>query len=199
MLNFEFQGNRKLKDEVTSSRLNAMLTEIRRVRPLAGRGINIQQEGNGIRISALDAFAQSISATRPQAWDLITTESTESSATLKVNPGTINGILPSNFNDTFTVSKSATSYAKIIISTNGRSFNSATIEINTTPPAVQEPQKFAISSSIQWLFGIYYEGAAFNLTGGVNIAATSRLWLVTSAESPAAPGESPFDLYFQVA
>jgi hypothetical protein len=198
MLNFEFQGKRKLRDEVTSSRLNAMLEEIRRVRPLAGRGINIQQEGNGTRISALDAFAPSIAFNRPRPWDLITTDSTESSVTLKVNPGTINGILPSNFADQFTVSKNSTSYAKLLITTDGRSFTSVEIEIDSSPPSTQVPEKFATPSEVEWLFGVYYEGVAFNLTGGENITATSRQWLVTSAPI-ASPGESPFEIYFQVA
>jgi hypothetical protein len=45
-----FQGNRSLLKELSSQRLNTILQEIRRNKPLPGRGITVRQEGNGTRI-----------------------------------------------------------------------------------------------------------------------------------------------------
>jgi hypothetical protein len=47
-----FEPNRPLLRELSADRLNAILQEIKRSRPLPGRGISVRQEGYGIRIDA---------------------------------------------------------------------------------------------------------------------------------------------------
>ena len=54
-LNFQFEGGRKLVRELNADRLNRILDEIRRAKPLPGRGITTTQEANGVRVDALNA------------------------------------------------------------------------------------------------------------------------------------------------
>jgi hypothetical protein len=205
MLNFQFQGNRKLRDEITSSRLNAILTELRRIRPVAGRGINIQQEGNGTRISALDSFVSGGGggASARQPWDLVPRvdpgadpEDENPPYLVKVRPGTLNGFLPTNWDEEFQCQSSGTHFAKAIVATDGRDQTGVTIEINTNAPSSQIPQEFGIQTSIEIVFGLFAEGASYRTIGPGNIPASPKLWLTTQRQEPPEPGELPFSQYF---
>jgi hypothetical protein len=141
----------------------------------------------------------------PQPWDLIAQvdpdadpEDENPPYILRVRPGTLNGILPTNWDIEEEVAGTGLFYAKAVIATDGESVTGVTIEIDTSPPAVQEPVEFGIASSIEYLFGLFAEGQVYRVIGAGHIALSPEQWLVISADPPAAPGESPYDIYYQL-
>jgi hypothetical protein len=206
MLNFQFQGNRKLRDELTSSRLNAILTELRRIRPVAGRGINIQQEGNGTRISALDSFVSGGggSGSARQPWDLVPRIDPESdpenpSYLIRVRPGTITGVLPTNWDDEFSANNEGLYYAVASVSVGTEGVSAVEISVSTDQAAQPTAELWSVSSPVEYLFGLFLEGRAYRVIGTGSPVLLPRVYLTKPLDEPAEPGELPYEQYYIVA
>jgi hypothetical protein len=52
-INFRFEGKRPLLRELTAERLNQLIIELQRAKPLPGRGISARQEAGGVRLDVL--------------------------------------------------------------------------------------------------------------------------------------------------
>jgi hypothetical protein len=87
-------------------------------------------------------------------------------------------------------------YAKAVIATDGEAITGVTIEIDVTPPTVQQPVEFGIATSVEYLFGLFSEGQVYRVIGAGQIVLATSTWLVTSANPAAGPGESPYDIYY---
>jgi hypothetical protein len=199
-----FQSARPLLQEITAERLNAILQEIRRNKPLPGRGITTRQEGGGVRIDlAAKLRGGASSPTPPQPWDLIARPDPESNSEnppyiVRVQPGTLNGILPSNWDIEEDVAGTGLFYAKAVIATDGEAVTGVTIEIDNSPPDAQQPVEFGIASSVEYLFGLFAEGQAYRVIGAGHIVLAPEQWFVTPANPAASAGESPYDIYYQL-
>jgi hypothetical protein len=193
-INFKFGGAKRLVDEVTAQRLNAMLDEIRRTRPLPGRGISVRQESHGVRIDALGKGGGGGAAQKRQPWDIYVSKKEEDgSFKLRVRPGLIAGVLPSNYEDEFLVDDDL-HYGIVKVFTDGEFITGAQIVIQKDLPQQQTPQKFGIQEEIEVLFGLFYNGLSKNLVvGEIKIRATNVL--AVPAETPVLGGP-PFDVYY---
>ena len=99
---------------------------------------------------------------------------------LQVQPGTANGILPSNIIGTntlrnFTYSKNQINYVILECTTNGKFINSASIQVKTSVPQVQEPVAWGLPSTVQILIGgvyntVTYQVQSTNVSLGVKVA-----------------------------
>jgi hypothetical protein len=201
-----FQPNRPLLRELSADRLNTILQEIRRNKPKGERGITVRQDGTGtyIGLAASLPRATSTPATR-QPWDLIAKvdpdadpEAENPPYLVRVQPGTLNGFLPSNWDEEFECAGTGLHYAKAVIATDGNSVTSVTIAIDTTAPTTQEPQEFAIETETQYLFGLFAEGQVYRVIGAGQISLLPRQWLVVNATPAAEPGELPYVIYYQL-
>jgi hypothetical protein len=189
--------------ELSADRLNTILTEIRRNKPKGERGITVRQSGDGTYIGLAASPGKGGPALTRQPWDLIAAPDPDSTAEnppykIRVQPGTLNGILPSNWDEEFTAQPTGLHYAKAVIATDGEAITGVTIEINTTPPSDQAPVEFGIESSIDYLFGLFAEGAVYRVVGSGHITLAPAQWLVTSASPAAQPGEIPYDIYYRL-
>jgi hypothetical protein len=200
-----FTPGRPLTKELGSERLNAIITEIKRNKPKGERGITVRQDGTGTYIGLAAARGRGGSSTpaTPQPWDIIATPDPDADPEdenppyiLRVRPGTLNGILPSNWDIEEEVAGTGLFYAKAVIATDGEAVTGVTIEIDGTPPAIQEPVEFGIETNIEYLFGLFTEGSAFRVIGNGSINASPQAWFTVSADPPAQPGESPYDIYY---
>ena len=200
-----FTPGRPLTKELGSERLNAILTEIKRNKPKGERGITVRQDGTGtyIGLAASLPRAGTSSAATTQPWDLqaqvdpdAAPENPAPPYLVRVRPGTLNGILPSNWDIEQSCAATGLFYAKAVITTDGEAITGVTIEIDGTAPTVQQPVEFGIASSIKYLFGLFSEGAVYRVIGAGHIVLPTRTWLVTSADPEASPGESPYDIYY---
>ena len=191
-----FQPSRPLLKEVSADRLNAILSEIKKNRPRGERGITVRQAGDATYIG-LAANFKGGTPNVPKPWDIYVEDGEEGSYTLKVIPGTISNILADNWDDEWTVGEDELAYGVATIATDGKNITGISIAITSEPPSQQTPQKFAVDGSVEYLFGLFYNGASYNLLGE-SIFLYPRLRLVTSAEPAAQPGQSPFDLWYEL-
>lgn len=200
-----FQPGRPLTKELGSERLNAIITEIKRNKPKGERGITVRQDGTGTYIGLAATLAEGGSSTPAPVspWDLLAQvdpdadpEDENPPYIIRVRPGTLNGILPTNWDIERTVSGTALIYAKAVVETDGEAITRLTIVIDAIPPAVQQPVEFGIEARIEYLFGLFYEGVVFRVISVGHISLPTSTWLVTSADPAAQPGESPFDIYY---
>jgi len=199
-----FTPGRPLTKELGSERLNAIITEIKRNKPKGERGITVRQDGTGTYIGLAAARERGGTSTpaTPQPWDIIATPDPDADPEdenppyiLRVRPGTLNGILPSNWDIEEEVAGTGLFYAKAVIATDGEAVTGVTIEIDGTPPAIQEPVEFGIETNIEYLFGLFTEGSAFRVIGDGQINMAPRAWLVEARNSPSA-GVSPYRIFY---
>jgi hypothetical protein len=199
-----FLANRPLLNEISADRFNSILAEIKRNKPLPGRGITLRQEGLGVRVDlAASVFGGSSTPATTQPWDLVARvdpdadpEDANPPYLVRVRPGTLNGILPTNWDEEFEYPGTGLFYAKAVIATDGEAITSVTIEIDATPPTVQQPVEFGIENPVQYLFGLFLEGAVYRVIGAGHITISPKLWLTTEKPTLPAPGELPFLQYF---
>ena len=201
-----FTPGRPLTKELGSERLNAIVTEIRRNKPKGERGITVRQDGTGtyIGLSASLPQASSTPATT-QPWDLVAQVDPDADPEdptppylVRVRPGTLNGILPTNWDIEEECAGTGLFYAKAIIATDGEAITGVTIEIDANPPTVQEPMEFGIAASVEYLFGLFSEGAVYRVIGAGHITLAPEVWLVKDKASAAAPGQFPYDVLYSL-
>jgi hypothetical protein len=199
-----FLSGRPLLKELGADRLNTILTEIKRNKPKGERGITVRQDGTGTYIGLAASLPRGGGGTpaTPQPWDLLAQvdpnadpEDENPPYIIRVRPGTLNGILPSNWEIEETVAGEGLFYAKAIITTDGEAITGVTIAIDEEEPESQEPQLFAIAEHVEYLFGLIQDGVPQRVIGQGHITLPTSVWQVVQSGSPM-PGESPYDIYY---
>ena len=201
-----FLANRPLLNEISADRLNSILQEIKRNKPLPGRGITLRQEGNGVRVDLAASISGSSSTpATTQPWDLVAQvdpaaapENPNPPYLVRVRPGTLNGILPTNWDIEEECAATGLFYAKAVIATDGEAITGVTIVINGTEPTVQEPVEFGIENPVEYLFGLFSEGQVYRVIGAGHITLAPEVWLVKDKASAAAPGQFPYDILYSL-
>lgn len=203
-----FQPSRPLLRELSADRLNSILAEIRRNKPLPGRGITVRQTGQGTAIDLAASIPRGGGTSTPatsQPWDLIvrvdpdSPDPEEPDYLVSVRPGTLNGILPSNWDIEHPVANGdPTQYAKAVVTVVGNNISEVQIVIDENEPAIQEAQLFGVEASVEFLFGTITNGQATRITGEGNIIVAPRTWLIADSDPPAQPGESPYQIYYNL-
>jgi hypothetical protein len=200
-----FAPGRPLIKELGSERLNAILTEIKRNKPKGERGITVRQDGTGTYIGLAASLPRGPASTPAtiQPWDLQAVvdsdpapEAENTPYLVRVRPGTANGILPSNWDEEFEYPGTGLWYAKAVIATDGEAVTGVSIVIDDTAPTVQQPVEFGIQNPVEYLFGLFLEGAVYRVIGAGHITISPKLWLTTEKPTLPAPGELPFSQYF---
>jgi hypothetical protein len=200
-----FQSGRPLLSEITADKLNRILAEIKRNRPVVAAPLSARVTGDGTHISIKQSLGGGTSTpTTPQPWDLIARvdpdadpEDETPDYLVTVRPGTLNGFLPTNWEIEETVSSDGTLYyAKAIVATDGVGITSVSIAIDTDPPVLQEPTAWGVPATVEKLFGLFSSGSVFRVIGSGSINLSSAVRLTTPTEDPAEPGELPFINYY---
>jgi len=199
-----FSPGRPLLSEITADKLNSILAEIKRNRPVVAYPLTARVGGDGTYIS-MGKLPQGGSSTPAtiQPWDLqarvdpdADPENPNPPYLVRVRPGTLNGILPTNWDIEEECAATGLFYAKAVIATDGEAVTGVTIVINGTAPAVQEPVEFGIENPVEYLFGLFLEGTVYRVIGAGHISISPKLWLTTEKQTLPAPGELPFSQYF---
>ena len=199
-----FQSGRPLLSELNADKLNKILAEIKRNRPVVAAPLSARVTGDGTHIS-IKVPPGAGTPTNPQPWDLIAQvdpdadpEDENPPYIIRVRPGTLNGILPTNWDDEFEVSGTGLHYAKAVITTDEQSITEVSIAIDTQEPEVVEPVKFALPETVEYTFGLFAEGAVYRTIGPGSITLTPDQWLVAAADPTAEPGEPTYDIYYKL-
>jgi hypothetical protein len=197
----EFRPRQPLDRQLGATTLNQILRELESLRITRVVNGTFRKLPGGTEITVAPG-AGGTPITR-QPWDLIASvdpaadpKNTNPPYFVRVRPGTLNGILPSNWDKEFKCAGKGLHYAKAVIATDGEVVTGVTIAIDTTAPAAQEPQEFAIATKVEYLFGLFSEGSVYRPIGAGHITISPQVWITTSAEPAASPGESPYDIYY---
>ena len=201
-----FESGRPLLSEITADKLNRILTEIRRNRPVvtAPLSARVTQDGTCISLLKMPTGGGGGTPLVRQPWDLVVgtdpdSESDPPAYLVSVRPGTLNGILPSNWNiqESIEADDANLYYAKAIVATDGQDITGVTIEIDTTAPEIATAGLFSVPASIDYLFGLYQSGQVYRVIGNGHISLSPQVWL-TVERVGAMPGELPYELYYSV-
>ena len=197
----EFRPRQPLDRQLGSETLNRILRELESLRITRVVNGTFKKLPGGTEIVVAPRGAGTPATTQP--WDLVAQvdpdaapENPNPPYLVRVRPGTLNGILPTNWDIEEECAGTGLFYAKAVIATDGEAITGVTIEIDANPPTVQEPVEFGIAASVEYLFGLFSEGAVYRVIGAGQIVLPTRTWLVTSADPAASPGESPYDIYY---
>ncbi len=165
----------------------------------------MRQSGQGTAIDLAASVPRGGTPITRQPWDLIARvdpdadpEDENPPYLVRIQPGTLNGILPSNWDEEFECAGTGLHYAKAVITTDGEAITGVTIAIDTTAPAAQEPQEFGIAAEVEYLFGLFAEGAVYRVIGPGSITLSPEQWIVVGADPAAEPGESPYDIFYRL-
>lgn len=201
----EFQPRQPLDRQLSATTLNDIRRELESLRITRVVNGTFRKLPGGTEITVAPQRGGGGTAATPQPWDLIARvdpdadpEDENPPYLVTVRPGTLNGILPSNWDIEETLPSTGLHYAKAVIATDGQAITGVTIAIDTTAPTSQEPQEFGIESDIEYLFGLFAEGQVYRVIGAGHIVLSPQQWLVASANPPASPGESPYDIYYRL-
>jgi len=200
-----FSSGRPLLSEVTADKLNAILSEIKRNRPVVAAPLSARVTGDGTHISIkVPPGGTSTPATR-EPWDIIATPDPDADpedATppylVRVRPGTLSEFLPTNWDEEFTLQSDQDYYAVAEVLTDGKAITSVEIKFPTSPPESQEPELFAVPSIVNVVFGIFSQGGALRTIPAGNITLSPKIWF-QEARTNVAPGESLYNLYYVLA
>jgi hypothetical protein len=196
----EFRPRQPLDRQLSSDTLNRILRELEslRITRVVNGTFKKLPGGTEIVVAPQSGGTASTPAT-PQPWDLLARPDPDADPEdetppylVRVRPGTLNGILPTNWDEEFTCAAEGLHYAKAIVATDGEAITGVTIEIDTSAPSVQEPAEFGIENPVEYLFGLFLEGTVYRVIGAGHIAISPKLWLTTQKQSAPAPGELPF-------
>lgn len=113
---------------------------------------------------------------------------------VKVAPGLVGGILPSNWEAEFAVGNGL-SYMVANCQSNGKVITSASISNSTSAPQQQTPGLNTAPSSFDILFAVVKDGAAIRTMRGGHIAINPVISLSLSKPSPT-PGLNVLDRYY---
>jgi hypothetical protein len=200
----EFRPRQPLDRQLGSETLNRILRELESLRITRVVNGTFKKLPGGTEIVVAPQSGGGTPATT-QPWDLVAQvdpdaapENPNPPYLVRVRPGTLNGILPTNWDIEQKCAGTGLFYAKAVIATDGEAITGVTIVINGTAPAVQQPVEFGIASSVEYLFGLFSEGQAYRVIGAGHIVLLPEQWLVVSADPPAAPGESPYEIYYRL-
>jgi hypothetical protein len=204
--NIRFQPQRPLLRELSADRLNTILQEIKRNKPRGERGITVRQDGNGTYIGLAASLPRGGggASVAPQPWDLVPRIDPESdpenpSYLIRVRPGTITGVLPTNWDDEFSANNEGLYYAVASVSVGTEGVSAVEISISTDQPAQPTAELWSVSSPVEYLFGLFLEGRAYRVIGTGSPVLLPRVYLTKPLDEPAEPGELPYEQYYIVA
>jgi hypothetical protein len=197
----EFQPRQPLDRQLGATTLNQILRELESLRITRVVNGTFRKLPGGTEITV--APQRGGTPTTRQPWDLIARPNPDSTAVppdylVRVQPGTLNGILPSNWDEEFTCAGTGLHYAKAVIATDGVNITSLTIEIDTEEPPLQSALLFSVDNPVTLLFGLFAEGQVYRVIGPGDIIATPELWLTKAKDSPPAVGELPWVNYYRL-
>jgi len=193
----EFRALQPLATQLTASRLNAILKELESLRITNVVNGSFRKLPSGTEI-VVGASQRAGKGGQAQPWDLSAKKDPDNSNQylVTVRPGTLNGILPTNWNEEFECDDTGLHYAKAVVATDGQAITGVTIEIDQDAPVAQTPVSFGVANPVEYLFGIFLEGSVYRVIANGHIAISPKLWLTTERASPPAAGDLPFRQFF---
>lgn len=112
-----------------------------------------------------------------------------------VQPGTINGLLPSNYDDVFSLAASGVYYLTLTVTASDGEVASAVLSMEAAPPAGVPTIQGQPPTSFAYLLGVIVDLVWYRTIGLGSLAAAGAEVFRVSKTSPA-PGTLPYDIYY---
>jgi hypothetical protein len=112
-----------------------------------------------------------------------------------VRPGTINGVLPSNYDDVFSLAASGVYYLVLNVTASDGEIASATLSFDSSPPAGVPTLQGQPPTAFAYLLGVVVDLVWFRVIGPGSLAAAGTEVFRVSKSAPS-PGTLPYDIYY---
>lgn len=112
-----------------------------------------------------------------------------------IRPGTVNGLIPSNYATTYSLDDTLVYYLVVSVTASDGAITGVTLSMPTTAPAGMPTNMGQPPLSFDYLIGVVVAGDWFRTIGDGGITATSIESFRTSKTSPA-PGTLPYDIWY---
>jgi hypothetical protein len=197
-----FLPNRPLLRELSADRLNTILQEIKRNKPKGERGITVRQDGTGTYIGLAASLPRgggtSTPTTHPfQIFSRQDPESDPENPTylVTVRPGTLNGVLASNWTDEEECGEDELGYVVLTVTTTSNGIVSTELSFDSSPPtAEQSPVKWGLPTSFKVLIGLVRGPQVWQVVyDNLSYAGVKR---ITTDRATPAIGQLPYDNWY---
>lgn len=145
-----FQPSRPLLREVTADRLNLIVSEIRKNRPVGERGITVRQSGDRTFIGLAANVKSAAAALADHPFRI--TEG-EIPNTIKIHPGTLNDTIATNWSDALSVSNGL-QYVIVTASCSANKLASTSYSISATPTGEATPTAWSVPTQFKVMLGM---------------------------------------------
>lgn len=197
-----FQSGRPLLSEITADKLNRILAEIKRNRPVVAAPLSARVTGDGTHISIKTKGNATTSETHPfQITSFIDPDSNPESPSYlaTVRPGTINTLLPTGILDGGILAQNeipsdSLRYVVLEANSDGEQMTAAAVSVETSAPDAQTPEIFGLPTTAKFLLGLVYNSNVFQIVKD-NILVTGKQQFITSKEN-AGIGELPYEIHY---
>jgi hypothetical protein len=197
-----FQSGRPLLSEITADKLNRILAEIKRNRPVVAAPLSARVTGDGTHISIKQAPGGGTSAqatTHPfQIFSRQDPESDPENPTylVTVRPGTLNGVLASNWTIEAECGEEELGYVVLSVSATSNGIVSTELSFDASPPtAEQSPVKWGLPTSFKVLIGLVRGPQVWQVVLD-NLSFASSKRITTTRETPLSLGELAYDNWY---
>ena len=193
--------------EITADKLNRILAEIKRNRPVVAAPLSARVTGDGTHISIKQTSGGGTStpATETHPFQITSRQDPESDPEdptylVTIRPGTINALLPTDIFDgtalnEFTLAADTLSYVVLSATSDGEQITSATVSLESSPPTAQTPAVFGLPASADFLLGAVFNTSVYQVIS-TNLSLTGKQQYIASKDAPAEPGELPYEIYY---
>lgn len=164
----------------------------------ASRKFNLDDRVTNIEINGVSAGTAVIPVTTLQPFDVTFTDLGGGTQLAAIRPGTLTGIIPSNYLTTYTQNKSGTEYFLTLNVTMGGSpigVTAVSLSFGTSPPAGIPTAAGGPPTSWTYLLGVVIEGIWYRTIGNGSLVAFPVESYRVSQSSPT-PGTLPYDIYY---
>jgi hypothetical protein len=198
-----FQPSRPLLRELSADRLNSILAEIRRNKPLPGRGITLRQTGQGTAIDLAASVPRGGTSTPAtfHPFQISSTQDPDSDPEnptyiVTVRPGTLNGVLASNWTIEAECGEEELVYVVLSVSATSNGIVSTELSFDASPPtAEQSPVKWGLPTSFEVLIGLVRGPQVWQVVLD-NLSFASSKRITTTRETPLSLGELAYDNWY---
>jgi hypothetical protein len=112
-----------------------------------------------------------------------------------VRPGTINGVLPTNYSDIFSLAASGVYFLVLTVTASDGEIASAVLSFEVSPPAGIPTIQGQPPTTFEYLLGVVIDLVWYRTIGPGSLAAAGLEVFRVSKTAPA-PGTLPYDIYY---
>ena len=129
-------------------------------------------------------------------FDLTLTEGEGDTFTGKFRPGTVNGLIPSNYLSLTGISKTDTVYISIVCTLSNAAVQTAVFAAGESPPPAYLVTKNIPPTDLSILTHVVVAGAVYRVLGPSSITVTPVTSFATDKTTELVPGERPTDTWY---